>query len=123
MPAYVRCGAENGRRRPRAGVPATSAPSFPYAFASRSDAYARIVEGLGDKVPRGLLVHLAIERAEGGLRYFDVWQSEADCDAFVEEHLHPVVHAMLREVFGDHLPPEPERTPLSVIHVWGQGAT
>ena len=80
--------------------------------------YDRIVEGLGDKPPEGLLVHLAVERPEGGLRYFDVWESEEDCDRFVEERLHPIVHAMLRTVFGDNLPPEPPRVPLSVIHVW-----
>ncbi|HEX3542022.1 MAG TPA: hypothetical protein VHT75_16440 [Acidimicrobiales bacterium] len=80
--------------------------------------YDRIVEGLGDKAPEGLLVHLAFERPEGGLRYVDIWESEEDCDRFVEERLHPVVHPMLHAVFGDNLPPEPERVPLSVIHVW-----
>lgn len=80
--------------------------------------YARVVEGLGPEVPDGLLVHVAIERPEGGLRYIDVWETKAACDAFVEERLHPVVHALLREVFGDDLPPEAERTPLAAIHVW-----
>lgn len=27
---------------------------------------------------------------------------------------------MLREVFGEELPPEPDSNELSVIHVWGQ---
>jgi hypothetical protein len=84
--------------------------------------YARIVEGLGSDAPAGLLVHLAIERPEGGLRYLDVWESEAAFETFVDERLHPVVHGLLREVFGDDLPPEPERTPLGVLHVWGPGA-
>jgi hypothetical protein len=81
--------------------------------------YRRITDGLGHEPPKGLLVHLAVERPEGGLRYVDVWESEADWDRFAEERLHPVVHSLLREVFGDELPPEPERTPLSVLHVWG----
>jgi hypothetical protein len=81
--------------------------------------YRRITDGVGDAAPDGLIVHLAIERPEGGLRYIDVWESEEDCDRFAEERLHPVVHALLAEVFGDRLPPEPERAPLAVIHAWG----
>ncbi len=80
--------------------------------------YQHITDGLGDKAPEGLIVHLAVERPDGGLRYFDVWESVEDCDRFVEERLHPVVHPMLAAVFGEVLPPEPERLPLGVIHVW-----
>jgi hypothetical protein len=80
--------------------------------------YHRITDGLGDEPPKGLVVHLAVQRPEGGLRYIDVWESEEDCDRFVEERLHPVVHPMLAEVFGEDLPPEPERLPVSVLHVW-----
>lgn len=85
--------------------------------------YKRIVDALGDAAPVGLIVHMAFERPEGGLRYFDVWNSQEDCDRFGEERLHPVVHALLAEVFGEHLPPEPPRTPLPLVHVWGQGDT
>jgi hypothetical protein len=81
--------------------------------------YERITDGLGPDAPPGLIVHLAIERPEGGLRYIDVWESQADCDRFTESRLHPVVHALLAEVFGDELPPEPERAPVSVVHAWG----
>lgn len=80
--------------------------------------YSRIVAGLGDALPDGLIVHLAVERPEGGLRYIDVWESEAAWDRFAEERLHPVVHGLLGEVFGDDLPGEPERTVLPVVHVW-----
>ena len=82
--------------------------------------YKRITDGLGDAPPKGLIVHVAVERAEGGLRYFDVWESEEDSDRFVEERLHPVVHDLLHEIFGDELPPEPLRTSLEVVHVWTQ---
>jgi hypothetical protein len=80
--------------------------------------YERIITGLGDDPPDGLIVHLAIEREGGGLRYVDVWESEADWERFTEERLHPVVHGLLREIFGDQPPPEPERSPLSLLHVW-----
>jgi hypothetical protein len=80
--------------------------------------YDRIIGDLGDEPPKGLIVHIAVERPEGGLRYIDVWESEADWDRFAEERLHPVVHPMLSNVFGGQIPPEPERVPLSAIHVW-----
>ncbi len=83
--------------------------------------YQRIRDGLGDDPPDGLVVHLAIERPEGGLTYIDVWDSRQHADRFTDERLHPVVHGLLRQVFGDDLPPEPERRELTVIHVWGQG--
>jgi len=80
--------------------------------------YRRIKDGLGDEPPKGLISHTAIELPEGGLRYVDVWESEADWDRFAEERLHPVVHPLLKETFGDDLPPEPERTPMTVVDHW-----
>ena len=80
--------------------------------------YKRVVDGLGDEIPKGFITHLAFERPEGGLRYIDIWESEEDCDRFTEERLHPVVHGLLSEIFGDQLPPEPERTPISLVHYW-----
>ena len=80
--------------------------------------YQRITDGLGDEPPKGLIVHVAMERPEGGLRYVDVWESEEDWDRFAEERLHPVVHPLLGARFGDDVPPEPERHRQSVIHVW-----
>ena len=82
--------------------------------------YQKVLARLGDDPPKGMIVHVAIERPEGGLRYIDVWESEEDWDRFAEERLHPVVHPLLGAVFGDNFPPEPERTPLPVIHVWTQ---
>jgi hypothetical protein len=80
--------------------------------------YERIAAEVGPEPPDGMLVHLAVERPEGGLRYIDVWESEQQWDRFAEDRLHPVVHGILGEVFGDELPPEPERTPLPVVHLW-----
>jgi hypothetical protein len=80
--------------------------------------YARIKHGLGDEPPKGLISHVAIELPEGGLRYIDVWESEDDWDRFAEDRLHPVVHTLLGEIFGDQLPPEPERLTKPVVDVW-----
>ena len=96
---------------------------MPYAFTQDvpidASFYERIVEGLGNEPPKGLITHMAVSRPEGGLRYIDLWQTEEDWNRFAEERLHPVVHGLLSEIFGDELPPEPERTVLSVVHVWG----
>ena len=81
--------------------------------------YERIIKTVGPELPPGLIAHLAISRPEGGLRYVDVWDSEADFERFAETRLHPVIHPMLAAVFGDaNLPDEPDRDPLDVIHVW-----
>ena len=103
-------------------IKSREATDVPYAFTQDvpidSSFYQRIVDGLGEESPKGLISHLAVKRPEGGLRYIDVWESEADWDRFAEERLHPVVHGLLSEIFGDQLPNEPERTPLSVVHLW-----
>jgi hypothetical protein len=83
-----------------------------------ADLYQRVMDGLGSEPPKGLITHIAIARPEGGLRYIDVWDSEEDWDRFAEERLHPVVHPLLMEKLGGQVPPEPERTPLAVIHTW-----
>ena len=96
---------------------------MPYAFTQDvpidAAMYARITDGLGADPPPGLIVHIAAERPEGGLRYYSVWETQEACDRFSEERLHPVVHGLLEEIFGDQPPPEPARADLSVIHVWG----
>lgn len=81
--------------------------------------YERICDGVGDNPPDGLILHVAVERPDGGLRYIDVWESEELCERFTDDRLHPVVHELLGEVFGDQLPPEPERHTFEVVHMWG----
>ena len=79
--------------------------------------YQRLKAALGDEPPKGLITHLALERPEGGLRYVELWESEADWNRFADERLHPIVNELLKEVF-DERPAEPERTLLSVIDIW-----
>lgn len=76
------------------------------------------MDELGPGLPDGLILHLATERPEGGLHYVDVWESEADCERFIDERLHPALAELLRPIFGDEMPPEPERKVLAVAHVW-----
>jgi len=80
--------------------------------------YRRILDGVGAEPPKGLVVHVATENPNGGLRYFDLWEAEKDFDRFAQDRLHPVVQGLLSEIFGQDLPPEPDRTSWPVIHVW-----
>lgn len=96
-----------------------------YAFTQdvpiNRETYERITRELGDAPADGLILHIAIERLEGGLRYIDVWESEAHWDRFAEERLHPVVHPIVTELLGAE-PSEPPRTTASVVDIW-QGTT
>jgi hypothetical protein len=90
--------------------------AFTYDVPIDAELYARIKAGLGPDLPPGLIAHLAW-RTESGLRYVDVWQSKDDFEAFAEERLHPVVHALLENALG-FVPPEPAHTVLDVIDAW-----
>ncbi len=94
--------------------------AFTYDVPIGEDVYRKIEDGLGSEAPIGLVTHVAMRLPEGGLRYIDVWRSEAESERFAEERLHPVVNPILEELLG-FTPPEPERTRLDVIHVWGEG--
>ncbi len=83
------------------------------------DIYHEIKADLGEQPPEGLIVHLAQVMEDGHLRYLDVWESEAACERFTEERLHPVVGRALarHQVRVDS--GEPPRQPVQVAHVWG----
>ena len=95
---------------------------MPYAFIrdvpASADQYREVRADLGDELPKGLVAHLVVQRPEGGLRYIDVWDTEADWERFRDQRLTPAVEAM----FARHgLPtgingPAPE--PLDVIDAW-----
>ena len=94
--------------------------SFTQDVPINDEIYRGLMAEVGSEPPPGLVVHLAVELPAGGLRYIDVWESQAAHERFVEERLHPAVHRMLAAVFGDDLPPEPPMTPLTVIDVLGR---
>ena len=94
---------------------------MPYAFVQDVPAderiYGQIRSRLGDHPPKGLVAHLALKR-DGGLRYVDVWETEADWARFREERLEPVVGEVLAG-FGiphDHSSVQVEE--IEAIDVW-----
>jgi hypothetical protein len=80
-----------------------------------TEVYGRIAAALGDEAMDGLLLHLVVRNPEGGLRYIDVWESEALCARAFDERIHPAVEV----AFGGQRPPEPTLTRLDVVEVRG----
>lgn len=56
--------------------------------------YVQIRAQLGDEPPKGLIAHVVVKRA-GGLRYVDVWDTQADWERFRDERVEPVVDEIL----------------------------
>lgn len=78
--------------------------------------YGRIAAALGEEPMDGLLMHLCVERPDGGLRYIDLWESQEQCERAFDERIHPAVDA----AFGGARPPaEPTREVLRVVEVRG----
>jgi hypothetical protein len=80
-----------------------------------ADAYAEILARMDYVTLPGCLVHLALEKPDGTLRYIDVWESEAACDAAFEKYIHPAVHPVLMERRINLQGGEPPRTELKVV--------
>lgn len=78
--------------------------------------YERIVANLGPEPLDGCLVHLCVRRPDGGLRYIEVWESEATCAAAFDQRIHPAVD----EAFGGSRPSqEPHSERLEVLDAAG----
>ena len=78
--------------------------------------YREIVTAFGPDPMDGCLLHLCVRREDGGLRYIDIWSSEADCARAFEERIHPAVDA----AFGGRRPgQEPTSTPLEILDMSG----
>lgn len=63
--------------------------------------YHEIRRRLGDETPEGLIAHVVIKR-DDGLRYVDVWETEADWERFRAERAEPTVDAILGELGIPH---------------------
>ncbi|MEO5610539.1 MAG: hypothetical protein ABIQ61_12900 [Ornithinibacter sp.] len=80
--------------------------------------YGAIIGSLGDKIPQGLLLHLALEQEGGTLRYVDIWDDKESCEKFTDERLHPAVGPALR-ASGIQVEVEPPRVEAGLVHMWG----
>lgn len=88
-----------------------------------TEIYRRITDALGDEPMDGLLLHLAVRKPDGTLRYVDIWESEEQCDRVFEERIHPAVDTVFTALTGGGRPPEePTRDVLDVVDVRGLAA-
>ena len=80
--------------------------------------YREIVADLGDQPAEGFILHVAQVLDQGHVRYLDIWDSEAACERFTEERLHPVVGRMLARHQLRLEGGEPARCPVQIAHTW-----
>lgn len=83
--------------------------------------YAEVRAGIdastGGEIPKGLVAHLVIRQDEG-LRYVDVFESQADWERFRDEHVNPVVLQMI-DKYGIARPSEPRpMDEIDIVHAW-----
>lgn len=77
--------------------------------------YRRIIDALGPEPLAGNLLHLCV-RTPAGLRYLDLWESEAACTRAFDER----IHAAVDTAFGGRRPAgEPTVEHLDVLHATG----
>lgn len=90
---------------------------MPYAYirdvAFNEEQYAEVRSEIGDEVPKGLVSHVVVRR-DKGLRYIDVWDTEADWERFRDERVVPAVQKMM----SSHGIPQPSSPlPVEIIEV------
>ena len=68
---------------------------------ANEEMYRQIKARLGDQPPKGLVAHVVLTR-DGGLRYVDVWETQADWERFRDEQVEPAVDAVLSAVGLPH---------------------
>ena len=64
---------------------------------ANEEMYGQIRSRLGDQPPKGLVAHVVLTR-DGGLRYVDVWETQADWERFRDEEVEPAVDAVLSAI-------------------------
>jgi hypothetical protein len=79
-------------------------------------AYDDITARMGDSPMPGLVVHVAVEKADGKMHYLDVWESKEAHDAAFASVVHPAVHHVLMER-QIHIEGEPPRSDIKVVEV------
>src|SRR5947209_14572718 len=53
--------------------------------------YREVIAALGSEPVDGCLLHMCVRREDGGLRYIDIWRSEAECARAFDERIHDAV--------------------------------
>src|SRR5215467_9685272 len=78
---------------------------------------AEIRAATGGAMPEGLVVHLVV-RCAGGLRYIDVWDSQAEWRRFHDEGNGPPVRKVMAARGMTRPADSPPYHPMELIDVW-----
>ena len=68
---------------------------------ANEEMYGQIRSRLGDQPQKGLVAHVVLTM-DGGLRYVDVWETQADWERFRDEEVEPAVDAVLSAIGLPH---------------------
>jgi hypothetical protein len=90
--------------------------AFVHDVPADENIYAQIKELLPENAP-GLIAHIAMKR-EGGLRYVDVWETEAQWETFRADHVEPAVGKVLAGYGIPHTHDDVSLQPVDVVDVW-----
>jgi hypothetical protein len=71
--------------------------------------------GLQDGPPDGMILHTATPMDGGGMRFFDVWESQEQLEAFRNGTLIPAIAEVMREQ-GMEMPDGPPEMKLGEVH-------
>jgi hypothetical protein len=94
---------------------------MPYAFIQEVPAdanmYGEIRAKLGVEAPSGLVAHIVVKQ-DGGLRYIDVWDTQADWERFRVERVEPAVAEVLSSYGIPHDHSLVRTTEMEVVDAW-----
>jgi catechol 2,3-dioxygenase-like lactoylglutathione lyase family enzyme len=79
--------------------------------------YGEVRAAIGAVTPEGLVVHLVVRR-DGGLRYIDVWDSEAHWRRFHDQRIGPAVQKIMAAHGMTRPATSAPYAPMEVIDVW-----
>ena len=99
-----------GRSRAADGQSADASTRYKFLYSSSR-------QRSGDEPPKGLVVHL-VAKSDGGLRHFNVWESNQDWERYRQERIGPAVGKVLAAAGITERPPEPVEQQLEVVDVW-----
>jgi hypothetical protein len=94
--------------------------AFTFDVPANEEMYGKIRALLPAEPPPGLISHVVLHH-EGGLRYVDVWESEAQWQTFLDEVGEPAVDEVLASYGLPHDDSLVRLEEIKVIDVW-QGA-
>jgi hypothetical protein len=91
--------------------------AFFYDAPGNEQIYGQVKEAIGDEKPPGLVLHMVSELEQGGLRHYNVWESEDAWARFDEARVRPALAKVLGAMGITQPPPPPQITELSLIDI------